>query len=67
MKLHFDRVLVARLLAHAEAAETHSPTLDQLFSPAFQKEPVIGRMPTNDDIDVTRIPAGLMLVGDQGV
>jgi hypothetical protein len=67
MKLHFDRVLVARLLAHAEAAETHSPTLDQLFTPAFQKEPVIGRMPTNDDIDVTRIPAGLMLVGDQGV
>ncbi|WP_025828796.1 DUF3085 domain-containing protein [Acetobacter okinawensis] len=67
MKLHFDRALVERLLAHAEAAQTHSPTLDQLFSPAYQKERVIGRMPTADDIDDTRIPAGLMLVGDQGV
>ena len=67
MKLHFDRTLVARLLAHAEAAETHSPTLDQLFSPEYQKEPVVDRMPTHDDIDETRIPAGLMLVGDMGV
>lgn len=67
MKLHFDRALVARLLAHAEAAETHSPTLDQLFSPEYQKERVIGRMPTHEDIDETRIPAGLMLVGDRGV
>lgn len=67
MKLHFDRALVTRLLAHAEAAKTHSPTLDQLFSPAYQKEPVIGRMPTHEDIDETRISPGLMLVGDQGV
>ena len=67
MKLHFERALVERLLAHAEAAEAHSPTLDQLFSPAYQKVPVIDRMPTHDDIDATRIPAGLMLVGDQGV
>lgn len=67
MKLHFDRALVERLLAHAEAAATHSPTLDQLSSPAYQKVRVIGRIPTLDDIDDTRIPAGLMLVGDQGV
>jgi hypothetical protein len=67
MKLHFDRALVARLLAHAEAAEARRPTLDQLFSPIYQKEPVVGRMPTADDIDETRIPAGLMLVGDMGV
>ncbi|MFT9115140.1 MAG: DUF3085 domain-containing protein [Acetobacter malorum] len=67
MKLHFDRALVARLLAHAEAAVIHSPTFDQLFSPAYQKERVIDRMPTADDIDDTPIPAGLMLVGDQGV
>lgn len=67
MKLHFDRALVARLLAHAEAAATHSPTLDQLFSPEYQKERVTDRMPTHEDIDETRIPAGLILVGDRGV
>lgn len=67
MKLHFERALVERLLAHAEAAEAHSPTLDQLFSPEYQKERVTDRMPTHEDIDETRIPAGLILVGDQGV
>ncbi|MBE7731269.1 DUF3085 domain-containing protein [Komagataeibacter sp. FXV3] len=67
MKLHFDRALVARLLAHAQAASEHSPTYDQLVDPAFLKAGVSSRHPIGADVDRTRIPAGLMLVGDHGV
>ncbi|EGG78853.1 hypothetical protein SXCC_00574 [Gluconacetobacter sp. SXCC-1] len=67
MKLHFDRALVARLLAHAQAASEHSPTYDQLVDPVFLKAGVSSRHPTGTDVDRTRIPAGLMLVGDHGV
>ena len=67
MKLHFDHALVARLLAHAQAASEHSPTYDQLVDPAFLKAGVSSRHPTGADVDRAKIPAGLMLVGDHGV
>lgn len=67
MKLHFDHALVARLLAHAEAATEHSPTLEQLYDPAFLKAGVTTQDPAPSDIDGTKVPAGLMLVGDQGI
>ncbi|AXY24047.1 hypothetical protein CD178_03303 (plasmid) [Komagataeibacter saccharivorans] len=67
MKLHFDHALVARLLAHAQAASEHSPTYDQLDDPAFFKAGVSSRHPTGADVDRTKIPAGLMLVGDNGI
>lgn len=67
MKLHFDHALVTRLLAHAEAAIEHTPTYDQLYDPTCLRPGVQTRHPTYEDIDRTKIPAGLMLVGDQGV
>ena len=67
MKLHFDHATVARLLAHAEAATEHSPTYEQLHDPAFLKPGVKKDWPSSEDIDLTKVPAGLMLVGDQGV
>nr|WP_240906610.1 DUF3085 domain-containing protein [Komagataeibacter xylinus] len=67
MKLHFDHALAARLLAHAQAASEHSPTYDQLVEPVFLKAGVSSRHPIGADVDRTKIPAGLMLVGDHGV
>ncbi|CAM2909640.1 hypothetical protein CFR75_12275 [Komagataeibacter xylinus] len=67
MKLHFDHALVTRLLAHADAASEHTPTLDQLYDPACLRPGVKTRRPAYEDIDRTKIPAGLMLVGDQGI
>ena len=58
MKLHFDHALVARLLAHATAAKEHMPTFAQSCDPAFVKD---------GKVEHTRIPAGLMLVGDDGL
>lgn len=67
MKLHFDHALVPRLLAHAEAATEHTPTFAQLCDKAYHREGVTAKYPTHADIDLTKIPAGLMLVGDIGV
>lgn len=67
MRLHFDRLLVSRLLAHAEAATEHSPTYAQLSDKAFHREGVTAQFPSTSDLDLTKIPAGLMLVGDLGI
>ena len=58
MKLHFDHAPVARLLAHATAAKEHLPTFEQSCDPAFLSD---------GKVDHARIPAGLMLVGDDGL
>ena len=67
MKLHFDHALVTQLLAHAEAAKEHTPTFDQLYEPTFLKDGKETQSPSYDDIDLTKVPAGLMLVGDNGI
>jgi hypothetical protein len=67
MKLHFDHALVTRLLAHAEAATEHTPTFAQLCDKTFHREGVTAKYPTSEDLDLTKIPPGLMLVGDLGV
>lgn len=59
------------LLNHAWQAGRRRPTFDQLFEAEYRLD---GRTigleqgtPTQDDIDPSRIPPGLTLVGDQGV
>lgn len=68
MRLTFDRTRVHALLEHALAASERRPTFAQLYDPAYRKA---GREhvsePEGSDIDRSRIPAGLWLVGDQGV
>jgi len=68
MKLHFDRDLVARLLAHANEASDHTPNYAQMCDRRYRKDGATRkRWPELEDIDTTKIPAGLWLVGDQGV
>ena len=75
MRLHFDAALVRRLLDHSRAAATRRPTMDQLFEGRFRKDGQdvdldrlpIDAWPTAADIDPSKLPAGLWLVGDQGV
>lgn len=67
MRLHFDRDLVSRLLTHTDAATEHSPTVAQLADKAFHREGVTAQYPAISELDLTKIPAGLWLVGDLGI
>ena len=70
MKLHFETALVRRLLEASINATEREPTYDQLYDPAFRKDgkaPPEDAFPTADDADRTKIPAGLIYVGDQGL
>lgn len=75
MKLHFDADAVRQLLAHAVGAPAHRPTFEQLFDGACRKDghtidPLTVSdltRPTGADADVGKVPAGLWLVGDQGI
>lgn len=68
MRLHFDHALVARLLAHSLEATARRAALDQMLDPAYHLRTLKpGTWPSPEDIDATRIPAGLWLVGDEGV
>ncbi len=75
MRLHFDQALVRQLLDHSKAATERSPSYDQLYEGRFRRDGKDADLdnlgsdnfPTADDVDPTRIPPGLWLVGDQGV
>ena len=75
MRLHFDQALVRQLLEHSKAATERRPSFDQLYEGRFRRDgkdvdlDTLGsdNFPTADDVDSTRIPAGLWLVGDQGI
>ena len=75
MRLHFNQALVRQLLDHSRAATERSPSLDQLYEGRFRRDGKdadldnlgSGNFPTSDDVDPTKIPPGLWLVGDQGV
>ena len=75
MRLHFDQALVRQLLDHSKAATERSPSYDQLYEGRFRRDgkdadlDTLGsdNFPTADDVDPTRIPVGLWLVGDQGI
>jgi len=68
MKLHFDRDIVARLLDHTCKALEHSPNYEQLYEDRYLKKGVTPtKRPRPEDIDTSKIPPGLWLVGDQGI
>lgn len=62
---------IKSLLDDSINASERRPTYAQLFDDKYSKsdaEPVKqGEWPKSDRVDPTKIPAGLMLVGDQGV
>lgn len=74
MRLHFESALVERLLTHATNAPEHRPTFDQMCDGQFRRD---GKsfdfdgssadLPTSEDVDATKIPAGVWLVGDSGI
>ena len=58
------------LLAHARAAKEHRPSYEDLFEPDYHKGGKVKEKdgwPDSDNIDPTKIPAGLWLVKDDGV
>lgn len=68
MIVTFDRALIERLLAHAEAASERRATLTQLFDKSLRKPGHGAReWGLQEDVDPTKIPAGLWLVGDHGI
>jgi hypothetical protein len=75
MRLHFDAALVRRLLDHSKAAPTRKPTMEQLFDGQYRKDGqdvdldtlAVGSWPTAVDVDPSKLPPGLWLVGDRGV
>ena len=75
MRLHFHAALVFRLLEHSKESAARSPTTEQLFEGRLRKDGrdvdahglPLAAWPTEADIDPARIPAGLWLVGDQGI
>ena len=75
MRLHFDLAVTQRLLNHSKAAAERSPTCDQLYDGRFRQDGKdadfanlsADNFPTADDVDPTKIPPGLWLVGDHGI
>lgn len=72
MKLHFEAETVRQLLAHTQSALTHNATFEQMYDAACRKDgravdPDGDTLPIAADVDVSKVPAGLWLVGDQGV
>ena len=67
MRLHFDLAVTQRLLDHSVAAIERSPTCDQLYEGRFRRNGKNADLesisactfPTADDVDPTKIPAGL--------
>ena len=75
MRLQFDVAVTQRLLDHSKAATECSPTCDLLYEGRFCRDGKdadlnsisASNFPTADDVDPTKIPAGLWLVGDHGI
>jgi hypothetical protein len=74
MKLHFHAPLVRRIYKHSKAAQTRTPTADQTYQGEYRKDGMdlnpqeVGMdIPTISDVDLTKIPPGLWLVGGKGV
>ena len=67
MDLSFPKERVRALLKHSRAAGERNPTFEQLYDETLRK-PGRELAPAGaDEIDHARVPAGLLLVGDQGV
>lgn len=69
--LTFRASEVHRLLEHSKAAKEHRPSYEDLANPAYHKGGVVkldaDEWPDSGNIDRLRIPAGLLLIADQGV
>lgn len=68
--LTFKAGEIRRLVEHSKAEPSHSPSYDDLFNPAYHKGGKIvmkDGWPDNDNLDLSKLPAGLFLVADQGV
>lgn len=61
---------VRRLVEHSKASKEHSPSYEDLFNPEYHKGGKVidnNGWPDSNNIDHSKIPAGLLLVKDQGV
>lgn len=61
---------VRRLVEHSKAAKKHTPSYEDLFNSAYHRGGKVvekNGWPDRDNIDIDKIPAGLLLVKDQGV
>lgn len=68
--IEFPAAEVSRLLDHSEACTEHMPNPDLMLDKRYLKEGVKvrdGRLPSLDDIDLTRVPAGLNVVLERGI
>lgn len=68
MKLHFDRARVLELLQHSIDAAQRQANFEQRCDPQYRKPDAPERQwAEEEDIDATKIPPGLWLVGDEGI
>lgn len=74
MQLHFYEPLVRRIYEHSKVSKKHKPTVDQTYQGEYRfdgktldSEEVYMNPPTAADVDFTKIPPGLWLVGGKGV
>lgn len=61
---------IRRLVEHSKAAPSHSPSYNDLFNPSYHKGGKVlmkDGWPDKDNLDLSKLPAGLFLVADQGV
>lgn len=69
--LTFKAGEVRRLVEHSKAAPEHRPSYEDLFNPEYHKGGKVKKgkddWPDSNNLDKSQIPAGLHLVGDQGV
>lgn len=72
MILHFSIPDVRKLLDHSKNAPSHVPNMEQRYSGEFLKAGIPKPKDfdfniKDEDLDYSKIPAGLWIVGDQGV
>ena len=69
-RFRFKAADVEKLVEHVRQCEAHLPTFGQMLEPQYHKpgnEVAEGDFPRAEDIDLTKVPAGLHLVKDRGV
>lgn len=68
MILTFDNAALLKLLQHSFEAETRNPNFVQLGDKSLRKPGQTQKdYGSHEDVDLTKVPPGLWLVGDEGV
>lgn len=69
MHLTFNKPAVKALLTHALTSEHRTPAMEHLLDPQYLKHPLPPGQEFAElkDIDQSKLPAGLLLVGDHGM